>query len=311
MRRKFVHLVFDNPELNGGGSAPADNTPAPQPADNTPAPTDEPPAPADDEPAAGTPEAGLRAAAKAERVKRQAAEAAAQTAREEAAYYRGIAERHATPPVVTPAPVPQADEPPTPPIEPEASQFEEYSDFEVAHRQYKKNERQYLIDQAKYEMRQEYKTQSQQHQRQQTEAQITAAFTKRLSEEAALDPDIVTLANTFHLPGPNQLPLTGPMQDAIRESDVGPKLLRHFANNKAEVVRLANMSPATQLREIGRIEASIINKPQPVVKHVSAAPDPIKPLGASSPVDVDDDKLSGADYLARERLKVLERRKRS
>ena len=27
MRRKFVHLVFDNPELNGGGNTPDPVTP--------------------------------------------------------------------------------------------------------------------------------------------------------------------------------------------------------------------------------------------------------------------------------------------
>jgi hypothetical protein len=303
---KFVKLVFENPEAPGGGPITPDPV-TPDPVTPDPVTPDPPADP--DEPAAGTPEAGLRAAAKAERVKRQTAEAAAQTAREEAAYYRGIAERPAAAP--TPATPAAPAGPPEAPVEPEASQFEEYEDFEAAHRVFKQAERKYVIEVAKHEMRQEYNNQSQQATRQQTEAQITTAFNKRLADEAALDPDIVNLANTFHLPGPNQIPLTGPMQDAIRESDVGPRLLRHFANNKVEVVRLAGMSPATQLREIGRIEASIINKPQPVVKHVSAAPDPVKPLGGNGQTDVDDDKIPMSEYLARERLRKTERQKRS
>jgi hypothetical protein len=249
-------------------------------------------------------------AVKAERVRRQAAEAAAQTAREEAAYYRGIAERPVAAPVTHQQPAEPAG-PPEPPVQPLPNQFDDYSDFEAADALYKQAERKYIVDAAKYEVRQEFTTQTQQHQRQQTEAQIQTAFNQRLTAEAALDPDIITLANTFHLPGPNQVPLTGPMQDAIRESDIGPKLLRHFANNKNEAIRLAGMSPATQLREIGRIEAAIINKPQPVVKHVSAAPEPVKPLGGNGNVDIDDDKLPMSEYLARERQRNAERHKRS
>ena len=201
--------------------------------------------------------------------------------------------------------------PPQPPEQPLASQYDDYSDFEVADTAYKQAERKYVIDVAKYEMRQEYANHTRQQQQQQTEAQIQSAFIQRLNAEAALDPDIMTLANTFHLPGPNNIPLTVSMQDAIRESDVGPKLLRHFANNKADTIRLANMSPATQLREIGRIEAAIINKPQPAVKHVSAAPDPVKPLGGNGSVEIDEDSMPMSEYLARERQRNVERRKRS
>jgi hypothetical protein len=302
MYRKLVRLVFDNPELNGGGTPPEPVTPdpiTPDPVEPDPVTPD----PADD-PAARVPVAAV----KAERVRRQAAEAAAATAREEAAYYRGIAERPAAP--VTPQTPTAPEGPPVAPVPPRADQFEDYTDFEQADALYKQADRKYIIDVTKYEMRQEFTSQSQQNQRQQSEAQIIASFNKRLTEEAALDPDIMTLANTFHLPGPNQLPLTGPMQDAIRESDVGPKLLRHFANNRAEVTRLAGMSPVTQLREIGRIEAGIINKPQPVVKHVSNAPDPLKPLGGNGPTDVDDDKIPMSEYLARERLRTTDRQKR-
>ena len=305
----FKNLVklYRAPDGVPAGGAPDPVTPDPVTPDPDPVTPDPvtPDADPDDDPAARVPVAAV----KAERTRRQAAEAAAATAREEAAYYRGIAER----PAATPAPAHQPTTPagpPEPPVEPLASQFEDYTDFEAAERLYKQAERKYVIEAAKYELRQEVAAQSQQHTRQQTEVQIQTAFNQRLTAEAALDPDIMTLANTFHLPGPNQLPLTGPMQDAIRESDVGPKLLRHFANNRAEVVRLAGMSPASQLREIGRIEAGIINKPSATVKHVSAAPDPIKPLGGSGSVEVDEDKIPMSEYLARDRARQAERHKR-
>ena len=308
-KRKFVQLFFDNPELNGGGSVvPDDNTPAPVVDDNTPAPVvddDTPPDSTDSSTSVMVP----LAKAQAEKARRKEAERRAQEAETQAAYYRGLAERPTAP--ATPSTPVKPDGPPEPPVQPTVDQFEDYADFEAAEKLFKQADRKYIVDLARYEARQEFSNQSHQHQRHQTEAQIAQAFQGRLKEEAALDPDIITLANTFHLPGPNQLPLTGEMQEAIRDSEVGPKLLRHFANNRAEVLRLAALSPVTQLREIGKIEAAIINKPQPAVKRVSQAPEPIKPTGGNSPSDVDEDKIPMQEYLARERAKLADKRKRS
>ena len=309
MRNRFTYLpVFDNPELNGGGSAAPDPV-APEPV--TPDLDDSGTPPDDTTPLAdgGAPVMVPLAKAQAEKARRKAAEERAQTAETQAAYYRGLAERPAAP-VAPSAPV-KPDGPPEPPVQPTPSQFEDYDDFEAADTLFKQADRKYIVDLARYEARQEFSNQSHQQQRHQTETQVAQAFQGRLKEEAALDPDIITLATTFHLPGPNQLPLTGEMQDAIRESDVGPKLLRHFANNRAEVLRLAALSPATQLREIGKIEAAIINKPQPAVKRVTTAPEPIKPVGGGDSSNVDEDKMPMSEYLARERAKLAAQRKRS
>ena len=304
MFKKLVRPVFDNPELSGGGSVTPPEPAAPEvPAGEVP--PAEPPA--GDEPP--EPAHVPVAAVKAERVRRQAAEAEAAKHREEAAYYRGLAERPAAP--AAPVAPPKPDGPPAAPVAPEAKDFEDYADFEAADRLYKQADRQYIIDLTTYNVEKRFETKNQQTRQQQTVEQQVTAFKQRLNDEAALDPDIVTLANTFHLPGPNQLPLTDPMQDAIRESDIGPKLLRYFANNRAEVLRLAALSPVTQLREIGRIEGSIINKHQPAVKHVTSAPEPIKPVGGGGSIEVDDDKIPMTEYLARERARNADRRKRS
>lgn len=305
--RRLVRPVFDNPELNGGGGGQTTDPTPVEPAE--PATPAEPAEPAEPDAGGDPAEAGRLAAVKAERTRRQAAEADARTAREEAAYYRGLAERPATP-VVPQAPVAPAG-PPEAPVEPQANQYEDYADYEAAHKVWQQKDRQYVIDVTTYNVEKRLDSKNQQSRQQQTVEQQVTAFKGRLAEEAALDPDIVNIANTFHLPGPNHLPLTDAMQDAIRESDVGPKLLRHFANNKAEVLRLAALSPVTQLREIGRIEAGILNKPQPVVKHVTSAPEPVKPLGGGTAVVDDDDKVPMQEYLNRERLRAVERRKRS
>lgn len=78
------------------------------------------------------------------------------------------------------------------------------------------------------------------------------------------------------------------VRDAILESDVGPKILYHLAENNDLAKKIASLSPNAALREIGKLEARFEAKPQtaqtaPVVK--SKAPAPIQPIrgGAGQP----------------------------
>jgi hypothetical protein len=89
---------------------------------------------------------------------------------------------------------------------------------------------------------------------------------------------------------------------------VGPKILRYLANNKGQAAKLSAMSPASAIREIGKIEAALTNKPEPV-KHVTAAPEPVRTPDGGGGSDVDEDKLPFNEYLARERAKLHAQRK--
>ena len=93
--------------------------------------------------------------------------------------------------------------------------------------------------------------------------------------------------------------VTDPVRDAILESDVGPQILYHLAENPEVAEKLASMSIPAALRQLGKLEAKLEKaveeqpeKPsKPVVKK-SNAPEPIKPLRAASaatdiPVDSD------------------------
>lgn len=78
------------------------------------------------------------------------------------------------------------------------------------------------------------------------------------------------------------------VRDAILESDVGPKILYHLAENNDLAKKIASLNPNAALREIGKLEARFEAKPQtaqtaPVVK--SKAPTPIQPIrgGAGQP----------------------------
>ena len=77
------------------------------------------------------------------------------------------------------------------------------------------------------------------------------------------------------------LKITPVMAEAIKDSEVGPEIAYHLGKNPKEAERIANLSPLAQVREIGKIEASLVATP-PTGKKVSSAPEPIKPVGARS-----------------------------
>jgi hypothetical protein len=79
------------------------------------------------------------------------------------------------------------------------------------------------------------------------------------------------------------------IRDAILESDVGPQILYHLAENDDVAKRIAGLTPKQALREIGKLEARFEVKEtppesKPVVR--SKAPAPINPLRGSNPADV-------------------------
>lgn len=82
---------------------------------------------------------------------------------------------------------------------------------------------------------------------------------------------------------------------AILESDVGPQLLYHLAKNTEDAERIAELSPARQVAEIGKLETKL----SPVAKKVSNAPAPIKtvPQGRSA-VQGYSDNMSNEEFRA-------------
>jgi len=80
------------------------------------------------------------------------------------------------------------------------------------------------------------------------------------------------------------------IRDAILESDVGPQILYHLAENDEVAKKIAGLSPKQALREIGKLEARFEAKPEsekpaPIVR--SKAPAPIQPIrGGKNTPDV-------------------------
>lgn len=84
------------------------------------------------------------------------------------------------------------------------------------------------------------------------------------------------------------------LRDAILESEVGPKIIYHFAEHPEVAERLAKLTVGSALRELGKIEAGLMTVKEPPVKaeekpqaEISKAPAPISPLkGANAPAGV-------------------------
>jgi hypothetical protein len=88
----------------------------------------------------------------------------------------------------------------------------------------------------------------------------------------------------------SQVVVNDDIRDAILESDVGPQILYHLADNDDIAKKIAGLSPKAALREIGRLEARFETKEEPektapIVK--SKAPAPIQPIrGGKNTPDV-------------------------
>ena len=164
---------------------------------------------------------------------------------------------------VTPAPAVDAN------AEPQPSQFDDAFEYAKALAEYSAEKA--LRDRDEQEVR-----------RKQAEEQVKVqeSWVKRLNEAKAELPDFEDMVAS------SDVAVSDAIRDAIFESDVGPKILYHLAENPDEAKKLAEMSQAKALREIGKLEARLeTKKAEPEVRTVAAksnAPAPISPIRATS-----------------------------
>ena len=186
-------------------------------------------------------------------------------AQREAAYWRGIAE--AAQPKEAPA---EAEEP-----KPEA--FEDYGA--------------YVRALAKFEAKALVKAElEQQRTRQAQEAQATTWQQRAEAAKAEL-PDFEQVMAS------STAPMSQAMAEAIKGSDIGPKVAYHLAQNPDIATRLSRLDPMAAAREIGRLEASLSVKTEPTPKRITSAPTPTTPIGSGRSTSGDPSKMSQADYM--------------
>ena len=147
---------------------------------------------------------------------------------------------------------------PTDPGMPTIDKFDNFDEYVTA-------KAEYIASQtlSKHEQRQQQeKAQAAQH-------QTVEAWNKRVA--AADIPD-------FHdVVASSDVPMTKIMQQAIMESDNGPKLAYHLATNPADAERIAGMTPIGAVRALTLIEEGF---KKPVA--VSKATPPITPVGSKA-----------------------------
>jgi hypothetical protein len=115
--------------------------------------------------------------------------------------------------------------------------------------------------------------------------QVIQTWAKRLDAAKAELPDFEEMVQS------TDVRVSDIVRDAILESDVGPRILYHLAENPEFANELTAMPIQKALRELGKLEAKF-EKIEPEVKSKSVAarskaPEPIKPLkSGNSGVDV-------------------------
>jgi len=75
-----------------------------------------------------------------------------------------------------------------------------------------------------------------------------------------------------------KLPITNVMAETIQSSDIGPELAYYLGSNPKDAERISRMTPLSQAKEIGKIEAKLAAEPP--VKRTTSAPAPISPVTA-------------------------------
>ena len=119
---------------------------------------------------------------------------------------------------------------------------------------------------------------------QEAQQKIIQSWAQKVQEAKAELPDFDDLVAA------SDVVVNNAVRDAILESDVGPKILYHLAENNDLAKKIAGLSPNAALREIGKLEARFEVNPEtkqttPVVK--SKAPAPIQPIrGGQGKADV-------------------------
>jgi len=153
-------------------------------------------------------------------------------------------------------------------------------------------------------------------------AELDRKFETRLAEAAKTD---ATLMDAVNDP---TLSISPVMTFIIKDSDVGPAIVRYLADHREEAQKIAYMHPAQAAREMGRIEARLLaalpapqageapaEKPappaeKPAPKVVSKAPEPVKPVGGQTgTLEMDDEKVPIEEFVRRRNEKQYGKRR--
>tara|TARA_R110000823_G_scaffold225669_3_gene353426 strand:- start:784 stop:1605 length:822 start_codon:yes stop_codon:yes gene_type:complete len=186
-------------------------------------------------------------------------------AQREAAYWRGLAEAA------------QPKEAPAEASEPKSEDFEDYGA--------------YVRALAKFEAKALVKAEFEQQRTQKAQEAQATTWQQRADAAKAELPDFEKVMAT------STAPMSHAMAEAIKGSDIGPKVAYHLAQNPEIADRLSRLEPMAAAREIGRLEASLSVKTEPIPKRITSAPVPPTPIGSGRSTSGEPGSMSQADYM--------------
>jgi len=149
--------------------------------------------------------------------------------------------------------------------EPDPSQFTDMFEYAKALTDYK-------VDQRLGEERQK----AVQAKVQAEKEQVLNTWSERVNQAKATMPNFEQVVKSADMTVINEV------RDSIFESDVGPQLLYHLADNPEFVEKLQGMTPAAQLRQIGKLEAMFEKQDSKPVVQRSRASAPITPIRSAA-----------------------------
>tara|TARA_R110000868_G_scaffold51435_5_gene163088 strand:- start:3 stop:767 length:765 start_codon:yes stop_codon:yes gene_type:complete len=110
-----------------------------------------------------------------------------------------------------------------------------------------------------------------------------------------------------------KLTITNVMAETIQSSDIGPELAYYLGSNPKDAERISRMTPFSQAKEIGKIEAKLAAEPP--VKRTTSAPAPITPVTArtsgSSTQDTTDPRsiktMTASQWIEADRVRQMKK----
>jgi len=124
---------------------------------------------------------------------------------------------------------------------------------------------------------------------QQTEVAVREANWASKLEEARQ-----TLPDYAEVVGSSDVNIAPHVADALFDSDRGPELAYHMAQNPDYAERLNKLSPVKAAIELGRLEAALST---PVAKPTTKAPAPVSPIRSAPARQTDLSKVSMEEYV--------------
>jgi hypothetical protein len=257
--------------------APAE---APPPVAEEPPPApEEPPKPAEEEKVHELPKGVQRRIDRAVRAKYEA-EARAQAAEEQLNYFR---QRETG----------QREQPASHETEPTIDKFDNIEHYVAAKAQWIARQEVAQAFQANQRQAQQF-TEAQQH------AQVREQWAARLQAATAEMPDFEDVVATA------DVPMSRAMEQAILESEIGPKMAYWLAQHPQEAVNISRLPPSKAFTQLGRIEERLLAG-KTVTPKLTSAPPPVQPVSTRSSVSKNPDDMSTEQWMKWRRDQIAKR----